>query len=347
MAFFTSVHGRTMKESNCGGPMGLSVERLYSRDWLRRASRPMTLRATSQRFIPANFTNVNGTLYFTATTAEHGRELWKSDGTVDGTRLVKDIAINRTVVIGDTGFPYYEPIVNTYVDSSTPNGLTNFNGTLFFAAEDRVKGRELWRTDGTEENTIRVLDIMDGVTSSSPNALMVFGNELFFQATDAAGLRTWRSDGTASGTIPSPHLIASLDDFFPSELVEMRGDYFFPHFNRQYGMELWKVNPNRPPIGFDGIGHLVAGESYTFSQRDFGLWDGHDPAPDSLAEIQIASLPTDGSLQWNNLPVLPNQLIAASQLSALTFTPTAESLALTKEPLRFLSATPGAQRTTV
>ena len=44
---------------------------------------------------PANFTNVNGTLFFTATdgaSPNHGIELWRSDGTPNGTVMVKDIS---------------------------------------------------------------------------------------------------------------------------------------------------------------------------------------------------------------------------------------------------------------
>src|SRR4051794_8600580 len=39
---------------------------------------------------PMLLTNVNGVLFFMATDATHGQELWKSDGTVAGTVLVKD-----------------------------------------------------------------------------------------------------------------------------------------------------------------------------------------------------------------------------------------------------------------
>ncbi len=40
---------------------------------------------------PADFVEVNNVLYFSASTAESGRELWRSDGTAAGTRMVKDI----------------------------------------------------------------------------------------------------------------------------------------------------------------------------------------------------------------------------------------------------------------
>ncbi|MFB8790888.1 MAG: ELWxxDGT repeat protein [Potamolinea sp.] len=39
----------------------------------------------------SNFTNVNGTLYFTASNGTNGIELWKTDGTASGTVFVADI----------------------------------------------------------------------------------------------------------------------------------------------------------------------------------------------------------------------------------------------------------------
>jgi ELWxxDGT repeat protein len=58
------------------------------------------------------FANVNGTLFFTATNGTSGYELWKSDGTSEGTVMVKDI--------------------NPGSQSSTPFQLTNVNWHPFF-----------------------------------------------------------------------------------------------------------------------------------------------------------------------------------------------------------------------
>lgn len=44
-----------------------------------------------QASFPADLTDVDGTLYFTASTVATGRELWRSDGTEAGTVLVEDL----------------------------------------------------------------------------------------------------------------------------------------------------------------------------------------------------------------------------------------------------------------
>ena len=71
-------------------------------------------------------TEVNGLLFFTATDSNHGSEVWRSDGTVAGTFLLKDVYPGT---------------------SSSVQYLTNFNGMLYFAADNSVNGRvaaQLW-----------------------------------------------------------------------------------------------------------------------------------------------------------------------------------------------------------
>src|SRR5262249_29985762 len=77
---------------------------------------------------PFNLTNVNGTLFFTADDGTGGVELWRSDGTAAGTTLVKDIFPGSSIDYGG----YYHP------NSSSPDHLTDVNGTLFFTADDGV-----------------------------------------------------------------------------------------------------------------------------------------------------------------------------------------------------------------
>jgi len=108
-------------------------------------------------------------------------QLWKSDGTTDGTVLVKDIQP------GAVGWTAYE--------------LTAVGNTLFFGADDGVYGSELWKSDGTTDGTVMVADI-NPTGDSSPGFLTAVGNTLFFAASDGNGsMQLWKSDGTEAGTM--------------------------------------------------------------------------------------------------------------------------------------------------
>ena len=50
------------------------------------------IRPGSEGSNPSALAKLDGTLYFAADDGEHGAELWRSDGTADGTTLVEDIA---------------------------------------------------------------------------------------------------------------------------------------------------------------------------------------------------------------------------------------------------------------
>lgn len=65
------------------------------------------------------------TLLFSAEVPEVGRELWSTDGTPEGTLLVADI--------------------NPGTASSDPDGLYVYGAFTYFAANDGVVGRELWK----------------------------------------------------------------------------------------------------------------------------------------------------------------------------------------------------------
>ncbi|MFL6202042.1 MAG: hypothetical protein ACJ76J_22945 [Thermoanaerobaculia bacterium] len=130
--------------------------------------------------IPPEMRAVGSTVFFEYRD-EHGFELWASDGTVAGTRMVLD------VLPGAQG--------------STPRDLTAFQGRLWFSAEGPGLGRELWTSDGTAAGTVPVADLLPGEASSVPKLLTVHAGRLWFFATGGLyGRELWSSDGTAAGT---------------------------------------------------------------------------------------------------------------------------------------------------
>jgi ELWxxDGT repeat protein len=170
---------------------------------------------------PEWFTPVAGTLFFSAEDGTTGSELWKSDGTADGTVLVKDI------------WPGEYP--------SNLGWLTPVGGTLFFVADDGTTGSELWKSDGTADGTVLVKDIGPGSEGSYPEFLTPLGGTLFFQAWEqATGHELWKSDGTADGTVlvkdigPGQYS-SNLGSFTP-----VGGTLFFSADDGTTGSELWK-----------------------------------------------------------------------------------------------------------
>ena len=109
-------------------------------------------------------TVVNDTAFFIANDGTSGLELWRSDGTAQGTALVKDI---------NPG--YY---------GSIPRSLINLGGRLYFTAENVAYGEELWQSDGTEAGTELVKDIYPGSQGSRPRFLTNVNGRLFFAATN-------------------------------------------------------------------------------------------------------------------------------------------------------------------
>ncbi|WP_298224704.1 T9SS type A sorting domain-containing protein [Flavobacterium sp.] len=137
---------------------------------------------------PDYINEINGSYVFVANTTT-GRELHKSDGTVNGTSILKDINPGE---IGSI------PFATTYGPS-----LKKAGNYLFFKANNGTGGAEIYKTDGTTQNTDLVKDITNNSQSgiSDYTLFMEYNNIFYFKGNDQIhGEELWRSDGTESGT---------------------------------------------------------------------------------------------------------------------------------------------------
>ncbi len=132
----------------------------------------MAIRSFPAAPFPALLAAAGDRLYFNADDGVHGVELWTSDGTAAGTRLVADLSPGAL--------------------GSYPHDLTPAGGFLYFGADDAFHGDELWRTDGTAAGTRLVQDIAPEAAASSPDHLIVAGDRLYFVADDGLhGRELW------------------------------------------------------------------------------------------------------------------------------------------------------------
>ncbi|MCP4711306.1 MAG: hypothetical protein GY869_22020, partial [Planctomycetes bacterium] len=80
---------------------------------------------------PQYLIHVNGTLYFSAEDGIHGRELWKSDGTANGTVLFTDVDWSEDWSLSnDNGTTVWI----SHPNSSNPEQMLYVNDTLYFRA---------------------------------------------------------------------------------------------------------------------------------------------------------------------------------------------------------------------
>lgn len=105
-------------------------------------------------------------------------KLWKTNGTEQGTVIVKDLRENDIIL--------------------RPWLMKNVNGTLFFSANG-YGNDELWKSDGTSEGTIL---IKQWEPNHGISSLLAVGDELFFRSGRSSDSRQGigRSDGTSAGT---------------------------------------------------------------------------------------------------------------------------------------------------
>ncbi len=167
---------------------------------------------------------------------EIGYELWRTDGTRAGTRLVVDLApgeasldltpfgcIGPRVLFWAGNEPFVQELWISdgtkrgthYITSlagrmSYPARAFEYHDWLFFPFETTDEGLELWATDGTAEGTFLTGDLRPGPSGSNIDSFAGLGDSLYFTYDDGFhGRQIWRlvidpsyifSDGFETGT---------------------------------------------------------------------------------------------------------------------------------------------------
>ncbi|NNF57961.1 MAG: T9SS type A sorting domain-containing protein [Rhodothermaceae bacterium] len=217
--------------------------------------------------LPGCFTGYDEYAYFAASTVPAGRELWKSDGTPEGTRLVADLLpgnaggepMGMTAAGGLLFFVARDPaqptgphrlwasdgteagtrLVTDLLDFPAPTRFTAFDGRAFFNANDNfVNGYGLWASDGTEAGTIRF-----DPDPASPTGLQRIEAHLYFSAsTGEHGRELWMSDGTEEGTVMVKDIHPGSSGSNPEGFTELDGLVYFQADDGTHGSELWRTD---------------------------------------------------------------------------------------------------------
>lgn len=164
--------------------------------------------------------NVSGTLFYIHSPSFNARELWRSDGTSNGTYMLKNFISSN---------------------HGPPMHMIQFQDNLYFNGNTQDHGLELWKSDGTVAGTAMVRDTVPGPGSLSPRDFVVKGDTLFFIANGTiGGADIWKTDGTALGT-RMIRTNASLG--YNVDQLTVMGDYlYFSAWTVEHRTELWRTD---------------------------------------------------------------------------------------------------------
>ena len=270
---------------------------------------------------PAQFTEYLGDLFFSASGASVGTELWRWDGT-DAT-LVEDIrpglfssnpqdfivydgelyfAANDGTV-GTELFRYDGTSVSMVADINPgvghayPGKFIEYSGDLYFTADNGTNGNELWVWDGTSVSM--VMDINPGAPGSGITEIVQFGVELVFNANDGTnGLEPWMFDGS------TPTMLMDVRPGFNGcevqDLTPFGGETIFRANNGTNGMELWAYDGTsvymimdiNPGIMNGNPWEITVSGSYVYFRaldgvNGYELWQYDGTTPVLLEDIYV------------------------------------------------------------
>lgn len=256
--------------------------------------------------VPTDLVAVSNRVFFTAYETVHGRELWVSDGTSNGTCLAKDIAPGVSL--------------NTSIQQLTPCG-----SFLMANANDGVHGWELWKSDGTTNGTYLMRDIYPGYSGGDILEMVAFSNLVVLCGNDGAhGRELWRSDGTATGTYMLADILVGASGSTPKNFLVCDDGVLFSA-SSEYNMgNLWKTDGTpggtkavfRAPGLQDWVerplGRIASRTLFTMYRIGEGveLWRTEGGAEGGARVMDI--YPGDGSSFPSNPQVYSNALLFAA-----------------------------------
>lgn len=202
---------------------------------------------------------IGESLFFPARDENGNPGLWKSDGTIEGTELVKDTLLIPALVAGHH---------------------------LVLWGSDDESGTELWKTDGTTEGTIRMTDSPEG--SFNKDIVGRFYSKLYasqdylyfttgtptilaFGMTGGNGMDLWKIPLSGRAHGPSSEVIDSLYAAIESETYESRFDLVKDDELNESDVQFLIENTLQTQFGDTNLDGIVNFTDFVQLSSNFGL----------------------------------------------------------------------------
>lgn len=180
---------------------------------------------------PIPFATINNKLLFFATTSVFGTEIFVTDGTSEGTSILKDF------------YPGADGVITSFIQDQT----VVFNNQLYFWIKGQDNKYFLWKTDGTTTGTLQVTPDNDGFFYPS-DVMIVYNNMIYFDARknsfDMYNM-LFRTDGTASGTVLFQDIPITINTGSnPTDFIVYDSLLYYSagNDNGAFGKELWRTD---------------------------------------------------------------------------------------------------------
>jgi len=232
---------------------------------------------------PKSFVIYKDLLYFGITNQSNEKELWRSDGTEAGTNLVKQIPITslKTMKVFKNKLWITSYFLNEYGDLIVSDGTEK--GTKLFTGSDTINplvtnarilavtdsimylignittsgfGTELIRTDGTEEGTKVINDLIEGPNGSenNPFGFLLTDKDIYYIAYSEklnpptkTVVQLWKSNGTAEGSKVLKNLNINYLPVYDYSFSNYENNVYFNTYNETLGFSggvfnLWRTD---------------------------------------------------------------------------------------------------------
>ncbi len=228
-------------------------------------------------------------LLFVAEDGISGRELWRTDGSPEGTTLTKDVS---------------QGPVGSNIESLFP-----FGSKLLFLADDGVHGQELWTWEDEEARLVK--DIHDGTAGSNigidddggevtPRFLTIEDTTYFVANDGQHGAEIWETNGRLEGTDIIHDFLPGPDAYDIDQLTSFKQNLYYIlenqslyRFDQGIG-ELQRIDEAYVPQ--NGMHELQPAGDKLFVSINFGAFDGALAYSDGERLWRVRNMvPTDGA----------------------------------------------------